>query len=226
MIKRMMMLCMVMAMTYAADSLTYKSQIEVTLGTWDLGYTRFVTDRFSLRIKAGWQDDRTGSDLTSDEWYNPESLNPITTSEVTRDLNEQNLTLEMAALVRILETNNVHLVAGAGYRIGRDISATTTHEISTSPYFDNAIITTIQDYDHEMQTTYHGPVGIIQLQYQIQPRLQFFAELNYRLEWHHVQSENIYEEESDYHYYRRTEWDSTDTIQGFEKLKVGLSFQF
>jgi len=77
-----------------------------------------------------------------------------------------------------------------------------------------------------MKTTYHGPVGIIQLQYQIQPRMQFFAELDYRLEWHHVQSEYIYEHESDYHYYRRTEGDSTDTIQGFEKLKVGLSFQF
>ncbi|MCF7801238.1 MAG: hypothetical protein K9N34_04400 [Candidatus Marinimicrobia bacterium] len=212
----------------AADEPEYKSQLEVNLGTWDLAYSRHITDRFSLRLKAGWQDDRTTADLTSKEWYesNPDSLNPVTESTRNQDVNEQNLTLELAGLVPIIKTNHVHLVAGAGYRVGRGNSATITHTIASIPYFGNAILTTTRDYYHETQTTYHGPVGMIQLRHQMKPRLRFFAELIYRLEWRRSQSESITEEMSDYQYYNRTEWDKTETIQGFEKLKVGLSFQF
>lgn len=210
----------------AADEPDYKSQVDVNLGTWDLGYNRYLTDRFSLRIKAGWQDDRTTGELTSDQWNDPDSLNPITRSEETSAVNKLNLNLELTGLVRLVETNDVDLVAGAGYRIGRSLSTSKVHRDFTIPYFDNAIITGTQDYNGEMLTTYHGPVGVIQLRHQISSRLEFFAELNYRLEWHREQFESLHDEESDYHYYHRTVWDETDTVAGFEKLKVGLSIQF
>lgn len=114
-----------------------------------------MTDRFLLRIKAGWQDDRTTADLTSDQWYHPDSLNPFTVSEETCNTDEQNLKLELAGMVRILKTNSGYVVAGVGYRAGRGVSTTVVQREISSVNRDDEIISQTQAYDGELLTTYH-----------------------------------------------------------------------
>lgn len=222
MVKKLILLCMIAEMTYAADSLAYKSQIEVNLGTWDVAYTRHLTDNLSVRLKGNWNTEN--GDGSRSNYY---SENDSSSYDRTTNLNSYQI--ELAGLCHVGTANGIKIELGAGLRVGEEYS----HQIDFSVdhfYYSNVLVSNQITAIYNMDDYSYGLAGIARTSYDFTSHLSLLLELNYHAEKHKYQNLRTvtitYSDarpESNYTDYKYTK---DDFFHGLESVKVGLAFRF
>ena len=214
-------LCLTLQLIYATDSQAYKSQLEVTLGTWDLAYRYQLTDRLSARIKGSWTTDK--GEGTRFSYYYQDS------TDYDRSTSMNRFQVELAGLYRVGRVHGVTIDLGVGVRKGQDFFEYSELSVEEQTYLESVIMIR-QTHTNKVDDRYDGLAGMVLASYDITPRIGMLIELAYHIEKHEYENfqkvtttySDIWPEPTD----TKSIYKHDETLHGLEAVKIGLAFRF